>query len=246
MKLFSTLINHAYGLYLRDRYKDIFTDMSLDREMLALCYGADIAQEFAELNYADIRGLFQEELPDFVEPLVEEDKELEMILEQIKSDSCIHKELAERYFFENGKVDENRAQRRKERKKGLTVGRFYEGIKGDEVHEVSASQLQVWDSGIASCNIGIHKGVVGSYVAAGEQSFRYVLEKYKDLVRDMLYQSNSPLWEKGHKTGAEQAMECYSEYMKVHGNDTGIEVLKEFVYEHKDNLEEWGIPEIFA
>lgn len=264
IKLFNTLMNHIYGLHIKEEYKIMLEKSNLNFGMLAVCYGEEIAEEFSRLEYKDVSAILTLDFPDCIETEIKEDSELEDKLinvnfsqSEVSEDDKRNyvkeklKKLQE-YFYQNGLIDEKLARLGESRKKGLSLGAFYKRVKLEDTHWMSISQLNAWDSGIASCDI-IFDGnnFVSSYVASGEQSFRYVLEQHKKLLKDMIYAYNSPLWTKTDKTGGELASEVYNKYLKEHfpeqmEDNEDKKILMTFIEENRDKLKDWGIPEIFA
>lgn len=264
IKLFNTLMNHIYGLHIKEEYKIMLEKSNLNLGMLAVCYGEEIAEEFSHLEYGDVSSILTLDFTDCIETEIEEDSELKAKLinvnfsqsevpEDEKSKYVKEKlKKLQEYFYQNGQIDEKLAQQGESRKKGLSLGTFYKIAKPEDTHWMSISQLNAWDSGIASCDI-ISDGnnVVSAYVASGEQSFRYVLEQHKKLLKDMIYAYNSPLWTKTDKTGGELASEVYNKYLKEHfpeqmGDNEDKKILMTFIEENRDKLKDWGIPEILA
>lgn len=249
MKLFSATVNIIYGLHLKKQY-GLLDNAVLDSGHLELCYGKEIAEELSSLTYEDVQNLLTDHKNVWQYPgCLMEDNELEDVFDKllpdnIQNDKTLSKNTNE-YFFKNGQIDERNARLGLERKNGLTLGKFYKNIHNSR-HHVSLAQLECWDSGIASCNIHIFNNTISSYVAAGEQSFRYILESYKEPIQEMIYAYNCPLWEDTDKSGNELAQKIYEKYVEEHTQDKDIENFKAFIEENKDTLGEWGIPEILA
>ena len=257
MKLLTALLNHCYGLYLKNKYPEILSIALLNIGELQICYGEAIAMELYQLTYQDIQGIMEMDIGEVKEFVYSEDNELLQELQQIslsinKQEDFEYKEMPmrtklQKYFYINGQIDERRAQKGELRKKGITLGTFYKEIMPEKKHELTVYQLNSWDSGIASCNIYADVNqILSSYVAAGEQSFRFVLEQHKQILREMIYAYNCPLWEATPVSGEEKARELYNNYIKQHENDKDIDLLKAFIEENKNDLEEWGIPEILT
>lgn len=260
MKLFNTLMNHIYGLYLKNKYAILMKQSNIDVPMLIMCYGEKIAEDFLNLEYQDVLDVLNSVVISCVGMNIEEDSELIDILNNInfsqsEFSKCDDKRYVkekikqlQEYFYQNGKIDEKLAQRGELRKKGVSLGTFYKIVDPEDAHIVSVSQVSAWDSGIASCNIafgGDH--VILSYIASGEQSFRYVLERHKKLLSDMIYAYNSPLWNQTEKTGEDLAYEIYCQYLTMlKKEDRDRKILVSFIEENLDKLKDWGIPEIFA
>lgn len=255
MKLLNVVFNHIYGLYLKHRYALMADNVNLDKVTLYICYGEEIAEELYHLTYSDVQEILDLNVPFMTDPDKLEDDEL--LKELIECDldegdltdvnvyfSNVQKKM-QMYFFCNGQIDEKRAQKGELRKKGLTLAAFYQRITPNKKHVLTAAQLNSWDSGIASCNIyADSSGVIACYVAAGEQSFRYVLEKHKEFLRKMIFEINRPLWNPSAENIGKKPKDLYCEYLENHKDDENIGLLKKFMEENRNKLEEWGIPEI--
>lgn len=255
MKLLNVVFNHIYGLYLKHQYALMTDNLNLDKTTLYICYGEEIAEELYHLTYSDVQEILDLTVPFMIDPDKLEDDELSDELTKIdlnKGDltdvdeyfSNLQKKM-QMYFFLNGQIDERRAQNGELRKKGLTLAAFYQKIAHNKKHVLTATQLNSWDSGIASCNIYVAPSdVIACYVAAGEQSFRYVLEKHKGFLHKMIYEINRPLWNWNEESIRQKPEDLYREYLENHKKDEDIDLLKKFMEENRNKLEEWGIPEI--
>lgn len=250
MKLFNAFINIVYALHLKKQY-NLLVNAIFDLGHLKLCFGEDIAEELSSLTYEDVQNLLtaHKSTWQYSSCNLTEDKELEYVFDKIlpnniQNDNTLSKATNE-YFYKNGQIDEQNARLGMERKNGLTLGKFYENIHNAK-HLVSLAQLECWDSGIASCNVHIFSNIISSYAAAGEQSFRYILENYKEPIQKMIYAYNCPLWEDTDKSGEELAKAEYEAYLNSHQQDKDIEYFKAFIEENNNTLGEWGIPEILA
>lgn len=250
-RLLNALLNHIYGIYIWKEYNNLFQPMIFDVGAFSVCYGENIAWEFEKLKYEDISQIGDEVISDldFNAISVEEDEEL---LEAWKKSENTGKDLSERcsmYFFMNWNMDEKLAKRKKKRKQGLSNGLFYDTSNNLDRHEMSACQLNCWDSGSASCRIGVKNNIIVPYLAAGEQSFKYILERFTDIMKEMIYAYNSSTSGKSKKTGRELAYEVYDKFeelvkQKKNYSEEEMKIFKEFIENNIGNLNAWALPEI--
>ncbi len=86
---------------------------------------------------------------------------------------------------------------------------------------------------------GYHRLSIG-----GRENLRYVLEKHKGFLHKMIYEINRPLWNWNEESIRQKPEDLYREYLENHKKDEDIDLLKKFMEENRNKLEEWGIPEI--
>lgn len=205
-RLFAALINQVYGLYLQKKYNNVLNGAVVDCAALSIIYGTEIAGELCHITYEDVQSVLTKTMPFAVnEKVVEEDFELKQIWNKINNESRNSGiEKLSLYFYKNRMIDEKRASEFLDRKRGLTVGYFYNTTSAENCHEMSSWQLGEWDSGIASCCV--HQAddqSIAFYNAAGEQSFRYVLDKFSEIMDELIFLYNKPLFDSSEKSGVE-------------------------------------------
>jgi len=178
--LMHVLLNHLYRLHIDKEYSNLLPISKCDLFTLAMCFGNDVVDEIARLTYDDVdENIWALRLADSQEntDIVSEDPELIEGLEGAIQETAETNPLL-LYFYFDRQLDEKNAKR-KRRKKGLPLKTFYDKLPGD-IHDVGVKQLKCWDAGVAACykqvcgNIGERQ--VCSYIRAGEQSFRYIME----------------------------------------------------------------------
>ena len=247
-RLLNALLNHIYGLYIWKKYDNLLQPMIFDVGAFSVCYGEDIAWEFEKLRYEDISQISDEVISDldFNAICIEEDEELLRAWKRSENKGIDLNERCAMYFFMNWDIDEKLAIRNKKRKQGLSNALFYDSVNNLDRHEMSACQLNCWDSGSASCRIGVKNNIIVPYLAAGEQSFKYILEKFTEIIKEMIYAYNSSTSGKSKKTGRELAYRVYENFVKQQNiySEAEIKIFKEFVENNIGNLNAWALPEI--
>lgn len=225
--LVNAMLNRIYGLYLNYKYEGMFDFSSVDQPTLAMCFGNDVADDIEKIAYDDISGLMQMEFgvteceKDLGESMALADG-LEKALAEMNEDE----DPLRIYFYFNRQMDEDSVKRKEKRKKGLSIKTFYDKIGGD-THQASAMQLKSWDAGIAACDLVVmDNNCVSSCVRAGEQSFRYIVDKMDKIGIDANL--------KKQNEDSEDGMEKLS-----------CELLKQFLTANKEHLEEWRLPKIY-
>lgn len=195
MRLVNALLSLIYGVYVAEHYGLSQRVWKFDFAQFCICYGEDIANEVKDLVVSDFiefinqSVLSEEHLADFCE-----DKELNTLFDTIMGENTPEKlpefsEKLEKYFFENGIGDEKRAKNALPRKEGITINKilgYYSELSSK--NKLISALLNAWDSGVASGSafaLG-EKGIVGMYVAAGEQCFRYEIKSKKEDIKHIL------------------------------------------------------------
>lgn len=227
--LVNAILNRIYALYLENKYPGVFDFSNAEWSTLAMCFGNAVADDIEKLVYSDIRDLVDLE---FCQTLCgEEGKKDSVLVEGLREalEEQSGDEVLPLYFYYNRQLDEESVKRKEKRKKGLTIKIFYKEL-GDDVHNSSRLQLKSWDSGIAACDMFVvdHK-FVSSYARAGEQSFRYIVDKLDEL-----------------GDGVNTIME---EHKGEPGSDKeklGNRLLKQFMENNGENLYEWKTPQIYC
>lgn len=224
--LISVLINKFYALYLNNKYPGMFDFTRSEKAILYLCFENEIAEEIYSLKYEGIHEIFNNtlEVPDcnFADT---SNEDIELLQELVNAIDCEKKERTlELYFYLNRRIDEEQVDFGLKRKKGLLIKTFYE-LLGNDIHNSSALQLKSWDSGIAACDIVIENEAVYSYARAGEQSFRYIIDRVIDL-------------KKGNCT-LEEGIE---KFLQEENTNQKNKVLKDFLDKNKCQLDKWFLP----
>lgn len=219
--LINVLLNRIYELYLNDKYQGLFDFSIAEWSTLAMCFGIDVTNDIERITYDDVRSLMELEFCRTqydAESL--EDPELINGLEQVTREKAEDERLP-LYFYHNRQLDEESARRKEKRKKGLSVKTFYCKL-GVDVHKASKLQLNSWDAGIAACDVFlVNNELVSLYVKAGEQSFRYIVDKLEKLGEN-----------------ANELSECHSEETLEN------RLIKQFLKDNNEYLCEWKVPKI--
>lgn len=254
MLLFSSLANRIYGLYLIHTY-GIMKDGCPTRIDMELCFDHEVARELAELSWQDISNLL-ELIPPYEESSAREDEELSSYL--LMPDSCeddaMYRFLS-MYYYVNGRLDEQAAEKMELRKIGLTMGRFYNAVNFRFYHDLTAAQIRCWDLGQASGIMRLRESddCIAMYGVAGEQNFRFILQENRDYFRKrskcyslsfsgikdnsdgiLLPTDNS---DGGSSIGTD-ASSCFATQNR--------KLLSQFLCDNGDRLEEWYIPQFFS
>lgn len=249
MSLFSAFVNQVYYVYLVDKYADVLTERCIPmRWTLELCFGSALTDEILGVCYKDIMLLLESErIPDFPSATIVEDATLnDYYYETIRRDldesnaDAVYEALAE-YYFKNGQLDEMSVSKLAPRKKGLSMDFFYchNGATKQKENRcaLTASHLKCWDLGIAS---GIMRasdeGVIALYGVAGEQSFRYILEKYQDFFDSLLQRYNQSFIDPNKRLD-----DSYIDSLIKEKGENDL-ILKAFIQDHRGHLTDWLIP----
>lgn len=248
IRLFAALINQIYGLYLENKYNYVLSGAAVDCVALSMVYGMEIANELCHITYDDIKPLLLVESPFSVEERkINEDLELETIWKKLNNKN--EEEIKDKlflYFYENRVIDEERASKMMERKKGLSVGYFYNEMLGGDKHKMSSAQVGKWDSGVASCCVyESDDEAVAFYNVAGEQSFRYILEKFPTIMDELIFLYNKPLSDSREKSGVNLVNERMKQLRKDKKKEYSEEewkALEKFVEKNVYRLGVWRLP----
>lgn len=249
--LFVALINQIYGLYLQNKYLGVLNGAIVDNIALSIIYGTEIAEELCHITYEDIQPVLFEKMPDIYEDNGEEDSELKQIWDNLNSE-IRNSNIGDLslFFYKNRMIDEERADKLLERKIGLTVGYFYNTTPIENWHIMSSGQLSKWDSGVASCCVHENKGqLVASYNAAGEQSFRYVLDKFSSIMNELIFLYNKPLFDATEESGVDLVLARMKELRKEKEkhkkySEEEWEALEVFINKNIYRLGAWRVPQV--
>lgn len=179
--LVNVLLNRIYGLYLNEKYQGVFDFSTGEWSTLAMCFGNAVAEDIEGLVYDDIRSLMTLEFCK--EQYDIESREDSVLVKGLKEALKEEKEneILPLYFCYNRQLDEESVRRREKRRKGLSIKTFYSKL-GSDIHRASRLQLKCWDAGTAACDTFVTNNVLVSlYARAGEQSFRYIIDKIEEL-----------------------------------------------------------------
>ncbi len=246
--LFAALINQIYGLYLQNKYLGVLNGAVVDSIALSIIYGTEIAEELCQITYEDIQSVLFEKIPDINEKKGEEDFELKQIWDNLIIGSSKIGDLS-LYFYKNRMIDEERADKLLERKIGLTVGYFYNTTPVENWHIMSSGQLGKWDSGVASCCVHENNNqLVASYNVAGEQSFRYVLDKFSAIMNELIFLYNKPLFDATKESGVDLVLTRMEELRrdeeeKKKYSEEEWEALEVFINKNIYRLGAWRVPQ---
>lgn len=249
VKLFNALINQIYSLYLQKEYPNILNGADIDLGALCVSYGLEVASEISQIEYEDIQQVLSE-TPSFkiTDIYVNEDSELKTIWDRINDNKKIIPFPL--YFYLNRQLDEENADKLLDRKKGLTIGYFYNSISEQKKHELTSEQLKCWDSGIASCSVHVTEDQkMAFYNAAGEQSFRYILGKFSDRLKKMIYLYNKPLYGDTEKSNIDLIYESLDQLKKENKankkyTSEELENFEKFLKENVHILGAWALPQV--
>lgn len=227
--LANVLLNRIYGLYLEHKYPGLFDFSAAEWSTLAMCFGNAVTDDVEKLTYGDVCGLMDLEFCQTqCDAEYEEDQALVKGLEQAMEDET-ENEVLPLYFYFNRQLDEESVRKKEKRKKGLSINTFYNKL-GDNVHNTSKLQLRCWDAGTAACDtFVINNNLVALYARAGEQSFRYMIDKMEELG-----ESIHLILEGGAENGQ--------------GSEEKLDkkLIKQFWEDNRARLCEWKIPKIFC
>lgn len=216
----NVLLARIYTLHLGHQYGNLFDFSQPEWSTLAMCFGNAVAEDIDSLVYDDICGLLEWKFCQAEYDAGAEDGDL---MEQLVNalDCETENEILPRYFYMNREMDEENVRKKTQRRQGLSVQTFYRSL-GYDVHVASKMQLSSWDTGRAACDLVVvdHR-LVSSYARAGEQSFRYIVEKCKERTKCRADQDA----ERSGKLETDQLVD-------------------RFLEAHSGCLCEWGIPEI--
>lgn len=229
--LISILVNRFYGLYLNNKYPQMFDLSHSDETLLYLCFDEDISKDIMRLDYESIAGLFNNTLEitlcDDLDK-TKEDEDLKDRLENaVKLRNNNDDNVLDLYFYCNRQIDEKLVNRNQERKRGLLIKTFYDLLNEDS-HFASKHQLEIWDKGVAACDMNVidtaNEKVVCSYARAGEQSFRYIIKEIEEIIKGK---------------NREKAIE---EFLEKEPTDLKGQMLNDFLTLYKYRLDEWFLP----
>ncbi len=227
--LANVLLNRIYSLYLDHKYPGLFDFSIAEWATLAMCFGNAVTEDVEKLTYDDVCSLMDLEFCQAqCDEEYEEDQELLKGLEQAIEDEA-ENEVLPLYFYFNRQLDEESARKREKRKKGLSVNTFYSKL-GDNVHNTSKLQLRSWDAGTAACDtFVINNKLVALYARAGEQSFRYMIDKIETLEENI---NSVPEGEPENGQSSEEKL--------------SKKLMRQFWEDNHARLCEWKIPKIFC
>lgn len=256
MRLFSSLVNRIYGIYLSRTY-NILADAYPMHMNMRLCFGREVAEDLAGLDWEDVSGLLRLS-PPYEEGSIREDSDLSGIL--LLPDDCEDRHMyrfLSMYYYMNGRLDEKALEtERSQRRNGLTMGHFYKVVDPRFRHELTAAQIKCWDRGQASATMHLHgdgdaEDCIAMFGVAGEQHFRFILEENRDdfKKRNRAY----TLGFSGLKDGSGipatppddpgAGKPCGAADLFASRNK---ELLEQFLHDNEDCLEEWFIPQFIS
>lgn len=194
-----------------------------------MCFGNAVTEDVENLTYDDVCSLMDLEFCQTqCDVEYEEDQALVKGLEQAMEDEA-ENEVLPLYFYFNRQLDEESVRKKGKRKKGLSINTFYSKL-GDDVHNTSKLQLRSWDAGTAACDtFVINNHLVALYARAGEQSFRYMIDKI-----EALGESINSILEGEAENGQ--------------GNEENLskKLIRQFWEDNRTRMCEWKIPKIFC
>lgn len=218
--LMNSLLNRVYGLYLDHKYPGVFDFSTGEWATLSMCFGNDVAEDIEGLVFEDIIDLldFQFNETPYNERVLENETLLGGLERAIKEVG--ENEILSLYFYFDRYQDEEHVRRREKRENGLSIKTFYDKL-GEDIHRSSRLQLKSWDAGTAACDMVVFdKELVCPFARAGEQSFRYIADKIKEL--------------------EESNMENDSE------DSLQYELIKHFLKVNGNYLGEWELPSVYC
>lgn len=251
MRLANALVSLFYGIYVADCYGLSYPNWEFDIVQFGICYGKDIAEEVGKLVFADfsdfinITVLNEEHLSDF-----QEDDELSSLFDPImnqidnQTDLSVLNEKMEKYFFENGIIDEQRAKKVMSRKEGITINKILGHFSASSLkNKLISALLNAWDSGIASGSALAleEKDIVAMYVAAGEQCFRYGIKSNKKAIVYILQKYQEIFFKDKEKVKKEIFAYIDDEYSK---NPEGKDELYSLIGPNLEKLGNLNIPDL--
>lgn len=251
MRLFSSLVNRIYGLYLTHTY-GIMAGACPTRINMELCFGHEVAVELADLDWQDVSALLGL-TPPYEEGSIQEDAELSgsLLMPDDCEDDMMYRSLS-MYYYINGRLEEQTLEKQELRRRdGLTIGHFYHAADPRFCHELTAAQIRCWDLGQASGIMqlsGETEDCIAMYGVAGEQNFRFILEENRDYFKKR--NKDYTLEFSGLKDDSDDGPDDSDD--RTGGGASGSfagrnrELLERFLHDNEDRLEEWYIPQFIS
>ena len=98
------------------------------------------------------------------------------------------------YLWHSWENDEGKSKKGEDRGQGLILDTYMQIAKENAIdyYQALAVLVNTWDVGTATANFtaDVENGVIGCHITCGEQSYRYVLERYPSIMNALITVSN--------------------------------------------------------
>ncbi len=233
LSLFNAVLSQMAGLhFLREEYRG-----NRDCDTLSRIYGEDITLEFQRMTYDTVQEVLTDSYEDLRKYLCDgfqEEPELEKVYNSLINTGFDEEKFWE-YLSKNRRIDERRAQEDKERLLGISLDFIFKRCSNEENRKKAVlGLLKSMDTGCAAVSyklLGYGKAYA-SRILTGEQSYRIIVEKYAEIVRNMIF-----LEERNEDVWAYITWACENHIIE----DEQAEELKEFYGDNKGDLDNWNI-----
>ena len=185
LNLFDAFLSHLYGLYFfrEEEYIGFF-----DCDTMVKSFGEEIAAELVNMSYGQIEPLLKQTCrweDNYFEECFEEHAELKESFSNISSDNIA--QTMNCYLLQYRKLSTSMLEVGKYRPRGLSIDYMFQSAS-DFQRQLCAVVLNHMDTGRAAAVYGLSDDgeVYASFIPSGEVSYQIILEKYPEIIRQMI------------------------------------------------------------
>lgn len=234
LNLFDAFLSHLYGLYFfrEEGYIGFF-----DCDTIAKSFGEEIALELVNVSYSQIEPLLKQTCrweSDYFEEYFEENENLEKCFSNISSNNI--SQTVNCYLSQYRKLSAAGLKTGKYRPRGLSIDYMLQSAS-DFQRQLCARILNHMDTGKAAAVYGLSDGgeVYASFLPSGEVSYQIILEKYPEIIRQMILLEEENL--------------DIDEYLALLEKRGAVEPkekaeLSEFLERYRGQLRKWNVVDI--
>lgn len=225
MRLFNAVLSHLYGIFV---FKDLYKPEKMEIDTIEKSFGKDIADEFYRMDEKSAASIFEADYTDLDSYIFDDPEKIPVGSEKD------YRSL----IYEQHRRDEKRAEQGLDKLKGNSLDQMFTKEQSiEEKERIARIIISLMDVGFVSAVYAFdqEKQYYASFISAGEQSYKYILETYAAAVRMMLF------LEVKHKDVIE-----YVKYIanELNWSEKQLNELKNFHEDTKGRLFDWNIESI--
>ena len=225
MRLFNAVLSHLYGI---DLFKKLYKPERMEVDTIEKSFGKGIADEFQRMDYESVKSIIQADYTALSCFISTDSNKI-----SVKSETDYRS-----LIYEQHREDERRAQYGLEKEKGNSFDQLISTEQAvEEKERIARIVIGLMDIGFVSAVYSLDQEgrYYASFISAGEQSYRYILETYAAAIRMMLFLDMK------HKDVIE-----YLQYIakELKWSEKPLNELKCFYEQTKERLFDWNIESI--
>lgn len=225
MRLFNAVLSHLYGIYI---FKDLYNSQIIEIDTIEKSFGEKIANEFQRMDYESVKSIVQADYSN-LECFISIASDRIPIKSEKEYKSLIYKQHCK---------DEKLAELGLAKEKGNSFDQLFSINQTiEQKKEIAKIVIGLMDIGFVSAVYALNDEdeYYASFISAGEQSYKYILETYAAVVRMMLF--------------LEMKHENVIKYLKyiaeeLKWSEESLKALEEFYNQTKGKLFDWNIEAI--